>query len=57
MRNKPSAGYFAATKQGKLSPRTCLLSYEVIAGLQLTLMRLHSNKWEILEIGYHRMNL
>lgn len=55
--NKPSACYFAATKQGKQSPRTHLLSYEVIAGLHLALMRPHLNKWEILEIQYHRTNL
>lgn len=55
--DKPSACYFAATKQGKLSPRTCLLSYEVIAGLHLTLMKHHLNKWETLEIRYHRTNV
>lgn len=54
--DKPSACYFAATKQGQLSPGTSLLSYEVIAGLHLTLMRHHLNKWEILETGYHRTN-
>lgn len=52
--DKPSACYFAATKQGKLSPGTCLLRFEVIEGFNLTLMRRHLNKWEILEIGYQR---
>lgn len=55
--NKPSACYFAATKESKQSPRTYLLSYEGIAGLHLALMRPHLNKWKILEIGYHRTNL
>lgn len=54
--DKPSACYFAASKQGKLTHVPCLLSYEVIAGLHLTLMRHHLNKWEILEIRYDRTN-
>lgn len=53
--DKPSACYFATTKQSQLSPGTCLLSYEVIAGLHLTLMRHHLNNWEILEIGYYKL--
>lgn len=55
-RDKSSVCYFAAKNQGKLSPGTCQLSYEVIAGQYLTLMRHRLSKWEIVEIRYHITN-